>query len=48
MKHALIKLAEIPETGSVVVPFFGREVHVYMGDGKPRAAANVSGRHHGS
>lgn len=41
MKHALIKLDGIPETGSVVVPFFGREVHVYMADGRPRAAANV-------
>ena len=41
MKHALIKVDEIPETGSIVVPFFGREVHVYRGDGRLRAAANV-------
>jgi nitrite reductase/ring-hydroxylating ferredoxin subunit len=41
MKHALIKLDDIPETGSALVPFFGREVHVYRSEGKPRAAANV-------
>ncbi|HVY51524.1 MAG TPA: Rieske (2Fe-2S) protein [Devosia sp.] len=41
MKHPLMKLAEIPENGSVIVPFFGREVHVYNRGGRPRAAANV-------
>jgi nitrite reductase/ring-hydroxylating ferredoxin subunit len=41
VKHELIKVSEIPATGSKVVPFFGREVHVYMADGAPRAVANV-------
>src|SRR5664279_3615857 len=41
MKHPLIKMDQIPETGSVVVPFFGRELHVYRSGGRPRAAANV-------
>lgn len=41
MKHELCKLADIPETGSVIVPFFGREVHVYRAGGRARAAANV-------
>ncbi len=41
MKHSLAKLADIPETGSIVVPFFGREAHVYRPGGKPRAIANV-------
>ena len=41
MKHELCKLADIPETGSVIVPFFGREVHVYQAGGRARAAANV-------
>ena len=41
MKHELIKLADIPPTGSAVVPFFGREVHVYRVGDQPRAVANV-------
>jgi nitrite reductase/ring-hydroxylating ferredoxin subunit len=41
MKHPLCKVSEIPETGSKVVPFFGREVHVYKIGGKLRATANV-------
>jgi nitrite reductase/ring-hydroxylating ferredoxin subunit len=41
MKVELIKLKDIPETGSVIVPFFGRELHVYMAKGRPRAVANV-------
>jgi len=41
MKVELCKVAEIPETGSKIVPFFGREVHVYKVDGRPRAVANV-------
>lgn len=41
MKHELIKLAEIPETGSIIVPFFGRELHVYRVDGQPHAVANT-------
>jgi nitrite reductase/ring-hydroxylating ferredoxin subunit len=41
MKHELIKLADIPAEGSVIVPFFGRELHVYLAEGRPRAVANV-------
>ena len=41
MKHELIKLSAIPPVGSVVVPFFGRELHIYMVNGKPKAVANV-------
>lgn len=41
MKHELIKLADIPKEGSVIVPFFGRELHVFLAEGRPRAVANV-------
>ncbi len=41
MKHPLIKMDEIPEAGSAIVPFFGRELHVYRSGGRPRVAANV-------
>jgi nitrite reductase/ring-hydroxylating ferredoxin subunit len=41
MKHELAKLADIPETGSLLVPFFGREVHLYRVNGAPRAVANA-------
>lgn len=41
MKYELCKLAEIPETGTIIVPFFGREVHVYRIDGQVRAVANT-------
>jgi len=41
MQHELCKIADVPATGSRVVPFFGREVHVYRSGGQLRAAANV-------
>ena len=41
MKHELCKTADIPDQGSLVVPFFGRELHVYRANGDVRAAANV-------
>lgn len=41
MKHALCKTTDVPATGSRIVPFFGREVHVYRVGDKIRAAANV-------
>ena len=41
MKHELIKVEDIPVEGTAILPFFGREVHVYRADGRPRAAANV-------
>jgi nitrite reductase/ring-hydroxylating ferredoxin subunit len=41
MKYPLINISEIPDEGSTLVDFFGRQVHVYKVDGKPRAVANV-------
>lgn len=41
MKQPLCNINEIPEEGSIIVPFFGREVHVYKVNGTPRAVANV-------
>jgi len=41
MQHELCKLVDVPATGSNVVPFFGREVHVYRAGDRIRAAANV-------
>ncbi len=41
MKHPLISLNEIPDAGSKVVDFFGRSVHVYKVEGKPKAVVNT-------
>lgn len=41
MKHELCKLADIPAIGSRIVPFFGREVHVYRAGDRIRAASNA-------
>jgi nitrite reductase/ring-hydroxylating ferredoxin subunit len=41
MKHPLCKLADIPEEGTIQVPFFGRELHVYRAGERIRAAANT-------
>ena len=41
MKVTLCKLDEIPESGSKVVAFFGREVHVYKVNGAPKAALGI-------
>ena len=41
MKHEICKLADIPAEGSIVVPFFGREAHVYRTGGRARAVANT-------
>ena len=41
MKHELCKLADVPATGTLVAPFFGREAHVYRLGERIRAAANV-------
>jgi nitrite reductase/ring-hydroxylating ferredoxin subunit len=41
MKQPLCNIKDIPESGSIVVDFFGREVHVFKANGKPRAVANV-------
>ena len=41
MKYELCKVADVPDSGSKIVPFFGREAHVYRHGGMLRAAANV-------
>lgn len=41
MKVALCKVEEIPAEGTKVVPFFGREVHIYQIGGKLKAAVSV-------
>lgn len=41
MKHELCKVVDVPETGSRIVPFFGRELHVYRAGDRIRAVANV-------
>lgn len=41
MKAALCNVDEIPQDGTLLVDFFGREVHVYQVDGVPKAVANV-------
>ena len=41
MRHEICKLADIPAEGSVVVPFFGREVHVYRTEDRAMAIANT-------
>jgi nitrite reductase/ring-hydroxylating ferredoxin subunit len=41
MKHPICRVEEVPETGTRVFGFFGREVHVWRARGKIRAAANA-------
>lgn len=41
LKHPLCKIEEIPDEGTKLVPFFGREVHVYKVNGTPRAAVSI-------
>ena len=41
MRHRLCSENDVPEAGSIIVPFFGREVHVYKSGGRVRVAANV-------
>ena len=41
MKHELCKIADVPTAGSRIVPFFGRELHLYRSGDKIRAVANV-------
>ena len=41
MKLKLCNLSDVPVEGSILVPFFGREVHVYRVGNSYRAAANV-------
>jgi nitrite reductase/ring-hydroxylating ferredoxin subunit len=46
MRHPLIPVSDIPESGSVSADLLGREVLVTMVNGKPRAFINVC-MHHG-
>ena len=39
MRHKICNEYDVPESGSIVVPFFGREVHVYRGDGRNNSIA---------
>jgi nitrite reductase/ring-hydroxylating ferredoxin subunit len=41
MKQLICDIADIPAAGSLVVPFFGRELHVYRSGERIRAAANT-------
>jgi nitrite reductase/ring-hydroxylating ferredoxin subunit len=41
VKYPIIELSQIPDEGSKIVEFFGREVHVYKVNGKARAVANT-------
>jgi nitrite reductase/ring-hydroxylating ferredoxin subunit len=41
MQSLLCKISDIPADGSRIVPFFGREVHVYRTGERLRAVANV-------
>lgn len=41
MQHELCKLSAIPDAGTLLVPFFGREVHVWRQGPHIRAAANT-------
>ena len=41
MQSLLCKISDIPADGSRIVPFFGREVHVYCTGGRLHAVANV-------
>jgi nitrite reductase/ring-hydroxylating ferredoxin subunit len=41
MQVELCKTNDIPMTGSKIVPFFGRELHVYRSGDRIRAVANV-------
>jgi nitrite reductase/ring-hydroxylating ferredoxin subunit len=41
MKHRLANLDDIPGTGTLLVPFFGREIHLWRKGERYRAAANA-------
>lgn len=41
MKYPLCKIEDVPDDGTKVVPFFGREVHVYRVNGSVKAAMNI-------
>ncbi len=39
MKQEICKVAHIPQTGSLIAPFFGREVHVWRSGERAASAA---------
>ena len=41
MRYALCTVDQIPDQGSIIVPFFGRELHVFRSQGRIRAVANT-------
>lgn len=41
LKHTLCLETQVPTQGTILVPFFGREVHVWRTNGRIRAAANT-------
>ncbi len=41
MKQIICKETDVPDQGTLQVPVFGREVHVYRSRGEIRVAANV-------
>lgn len=41
MKHELYKTTDVPTNGSIVVPFFGRDVHVFRNNERLHAVADV-------
>ena len=41
MKYALCPIDQIPTDGTKLIPFFGREVHVYNVDGAPKAVMSI-------
>ena len=41
MKRELCKIADVPSGGSRIVPFFGRELHLYRSGDQIRAVAKV-------
>ena len=46
MRHRLLPVSDIPQTGSISADLLGREVLVTLVNGKPRAYINVC-QHHG-
>ena len=46
MRHRLLPVGDIPQTGSISADLLGREVLVTLVNGKPRAYINVC-QHHG-
>lgn len=41
MKYPLCKINDIPNEGTKLIPFFGREVHIYKANGMPKAAVSI-------